>query len=117
MTSERGRRVLLLLTGTGAVLAMLDLTTVVNFAALGLIVIAASLTPPGPGGAVPAEGGWWSLLMLGAAICFIGVVVGLALDGVGGLVTVAGGVLVVVGAALGFPLGAGGRGDAGFGSA
>lgn len=96
---------MLLIAGAGAVLVMLDLSTLINLFALAAIVVAAALTPAARGdGAAPGEGAWWSMLMLGAVFCLIGVPVEIGLEGVGGMLTLAGGVLVVLGATLGFPV-------------
>ena len=93
-----------MIAGAGAVLVMLDLSTLVNLVALAGIIVAAALTPAARDGETPGEGAWWSMLMLGAVICLIGVPVEIGLEGVGGLLTLAGGVLVVLGATLGFPV-------------
>ena len=82
---------------------MLDLATLVNLIAVGAIIVAAALTPSDRGAAAE-EGAWWSMLMLGAVICLVGVPVEIGLEGIGGLLTLAGGVLVVLGVALGFPV-------------
>ena len=112
MTSERGRRALLTIAAAGAVLVMLDLATLVNFVAVAAIILCAAVTPPGGGGVEPIGRSWWSMLMLGAALCLIGVPIELALEGIGGLLTLIGGVLVVLAVALGFPLRPGGDGAA-----
>ena len=93
-----------MIAAAGAVVVMLDLATLVNFVTVGAIIVCAALTPPGRGGAEPVERAWWSMLMLGAALCLVGVPVELGLEGIGGLLTLVGGVLVVLGVALGFPL-------------
>lgn len=116
MTSERGRQALLLIAGAGAVVVMLDLSTLANPIGLAATIIAAALTPPRRG-AAGGESDWWSMLMLGAAICLVGVPVQLGLEGIGGLLSAVGGILVVVGAALGFPLDSSRGEDVGVGSA
>ena len=47
--------------------------------------------------------GWWMLLAAGTLIALVGVPVGLAVESLGGLLTVLGGVLVAIAVALGYP--------------
>jgi len=74
--------------------------TVVAIVGLGLIVLGTVLSAP----AAPARG-WWGLLAVGAALSIAGALVSLGMESIGGLLAVAGGVLVLVGASLGFPIG------------
>jgi hypothetical protein len=69
--------------------------------ALGVIVLGTLLAAPAGRG---QGGGWWTLLAIGAALSVAGALLALLSDTVGGLVTLLGGVAVVSGAAMGFPL-------------
>jgi hypothetical protein len=88
----------------GAALAIVQLLgTAGGLAGVGLMVFATILTAtsaPEPG----AEGiNWWALLAAGTALALVGVPLALALEAVGGLITAAGGGLVIVGVAFGWP--------------
>jgi hypothetical protein len=66
--------------------------------ALATILTTPAAPPPG------AEGvNWWTLLASGTALALVGVALGLALEGPGGLITAVGGGLVIVGVAFGMP--------------
>lgn len=99
----RVTQVALLLAAAAAILVMVDvLDTPVAIGALAVIVLGTLLAAPagrGPGG------GWWTLLAIGAVLSIAGAVLTLLSDTVGGLVALLGGVAVVSGAAMGFPLG------------
>ena len=73
----------------------------VQLVCLGVIVVATILTAPMRG---LEGGGWWSLLAVGALASVAGAALAELTETVGGLVAVLGGVLVVVGATIGFPL-------------
>lgn len=73
----------------------------VQLVCLGVIVVATILTAPMRG---LEGGGWWSLLAVGALASVAGAALAELTETVGGLVAVLGGALVVVGAAIGFPL-------------
>jgi hypothetical protein len=73
---------------------------VVKAACLAVIALATALTAPirrEPGG------GWWRLLAIGALAAIAGAGLAQLTETVGGLVAVIAGVLVVVGATIGFP--------------
>jgi len=92
----------LLLAAAGAIVILLALGTVAGLIGLAAILLGTLLTAPlgrGPGN------GWWTLLAVGAVLSVIGALVALASEGFGGLLALLGGVAVVAGAAIGFPLG------------
>ena len=91
----------LLVAGVGAVVILLGVFgTAVDVAALGAIVLGTILTAP----AGRSTGGdWWPLLAVGMILSVLGALLALATDSVGGLVALLGGILVVTGAAFGFP--------------
>ncbi len=92
----------LLLAAAGAVMVMLGLAgTAISLVALGAIFLGTLLAAPagrGPGG------GWWAVLAVGAALSGCGALLALASEGLGGLVGLLGGVAVLAGSAVGFPL-------------
>ena len=92
----------LILAGLAAVVIMVGLfDTAASLAALGAIVLATLLAAPagrGPGG------GWWTLMAAGTLLSGIGAIVAIFSEGAGGLIALLGGVAVVSGAAIGFPL-------------
>jgi hypothetical protein len=92
----------LLIASAGAIAILLGLFgTAVSVAGLAAIVLGTVLAAP----AVREEGGgWWRLLAAGAALSILGALLALVSETVGGLVAVLGGVAVVTGAAIGFPL-------------
>ena len=91
----------LLLAGAGAVAILLGvLGTGADVAGLAAIVVGTVLTAP----AGRREGnGWWSLLAAGSVLSVLGALLSLATDSVGGLVALIGGIVVITGAAFGFP--------------
>jgi hypothetical protein len=103
-TSERALRFGLALAGLGAVLVLVNLFGLPGrLAGLGAMVAGAVLAAPG------AEGGpmgrWWEALAAGALLTLAGIAVSFAVDSLGGLITVAGGILVAIAVALSFPAG------------
>ena len=99
--STRLIQLALLLAGAGAVVVLLGvLGTGADIAGLAAIVVGTVLTAP----AGRREGnGWWSLLASGMVLSVLGALLALATDSVGGLVALVGGIVVVTGAAFGFP--------------
>lgn len=93
----------LLLAAAGAIAILLALGTVPGLIGLAAIILGTLLAAPLGRG--PGEG-WWTLLAAGAALSVIGALVALLSEGFGGLLALLGGVAVVAGAAIGFPLGA-----------
>ena len=92
----------LILAAVAAVVIMVGLfDTAASLGALGAIVFATLLAAPagrGPGG------GWWTLLAIGTLLVGIGAIVAIFSEGAGGLIALLGGVAVVSGSAMGFPL-------------
>ena len=102
-TSERTPRLGLALAGFGAVLVLINLFGLPGrLAGLGAIVAGAVLSAP-----YAARGGgagrWWDLLVVGALLTLAGIGVSFAVGSLGGLLAVAGGILVAIAVALGFP--------------
>jgi hypothetical protein len=90
--------------GIGAALVLVGLLdTAGGVVGVGLMALATILTTP----AAPRPGSpginWWTLLAGGTALALIGVALGLALEGPGGLIAAIGGGLVIVGVAFGMP--------------
>ena len=95
---------LLAIGGIGAALALVQLLGVAGgLVGVGLMVVATILSAP----AAPepeAEGlNWWALLAGGTALALIGVPLGLALEGPGGVLTAIGGGMGIVGIVFGMP--------------
>ena len=99
--STRLNQSALLLAGAGAVAILLGvLGTGADVAGLAAIVVGTVLTAP----AGRREGnGWWSLLAAGSVLSVLGALLALATDSVGGLIALIGGIVVITGAAFGFP--------------
>lgn len=90
-----------LLAAVGAVLMLLGvLGTTANLIGLGLVAVMTILTAPIARG---GGNGWWTLMFAGVVLAGVGALLAIATDAVGGLVTLVGGVLVLVAAAFGFP--------------
>ncbi|MCB0876555.1 MAG: hypothetical protein R2718_01730 [Solirubrobacterales bacterium] len=99
--SARLLQAALLVAGAGAVVILLGVFgTGVEVAGLVAIVVGTILTAPAARG---AESGWWPLLAVGTILSVLGALLALATDSVGGLVALVGGIMVVTGAAFGFP--------------
>ena len=95
---------LLVIGGIGAALALVQLLGLAGgLVGVGLMIFCTILTAP----AAPepdAEGiNWWALIAGGTALVLVGVPLGLALEGVGGVLTALGGGMALVGVAFGFP--------------
>lgn len=92
----------LLLATAAAVVIMVGLfDTAASLIALGAIVLATLLAAPaarGPGG------GWWTVMAIGTLLSGIGALIAIFSEGAGGLVALLGGVAVISGSAIGFPL-------------
>jgi hypothetical protein len=98
----RVTQVALLIAAAAAILIMVDvLGTAAAVIALGAIVLGTLLAAPAGRG---EGGGWWTLLAIGAALSVAGGLLSILSDTVGGLVALLGGIAVVSGAAMGFPL-------------
>jgi hypothetical protein len=95
---------ILIIGGLGAALALVGLLGIAG-AVTGVVlmilctILSASAAPD------PDAGGlnWWALIAGGTLLAVIGVPLGLALEGPGGVLTAIGGGLTVVGVAFGYP--------------
>jgi hypothetical protein len=95
---------LLVVGGLGAALALIQLLGVAGgVVGVGLLVVCTVLTAPAAPD--PDAGGlnWWALIAGGTALALIGVPLGLALEGPGGVLTAVGGGMAMVGVAFGMP--------------
>jgi len=100
---RRATQIALLIAPAGAIVILLGLLGAwVEVAALIAIVLGTVLAAPAGRG---PDGGWWSLLAVGAVLSVAGAVLALASEGFGGLLALIGGVCVLVGSAMGFPAG------------
>lgn len=97
-------RAALLIAGIGAIVLLVDLFGTAG-AAVGAALMALGTLLSAPASPRPGEtaGNWWGLLAAGAALAVVGVPLELWLETPGGLLAGLGGVLVVVGVALGLP--------------
>ena len=92
----------LLLASAAAILIMVDvLGTGGAVVALTVIVVGTLLAAPAGRG---KGGGWWTLLAIGAVLSVAGALLTIVSETAGGLVALLGGVAVVSGSAMGFPL-------------
>lgn len=92
----------LLLAAAGAIVILVGvLGDTASLIGLAAILVGTVLSAPAGG---ERGGGWWTLLAIGAALSIAGALLSLASGSVGGLVALLGGILVVSGAAIGFPL-------------
>jgi hypothetical protein len=95
---------ILVIGGIGAALSLIQLLGiaggVVGVALLILCTIVTASAAPEPG-----QGGlnWWALIAGGTALAMVGVPLGLALEGPGGVLTAIGGGMAMVGVAFGYP--------------
>lgn len=93
----------LVLAAAGALVIMLGLLgTAASLAGVAAVVLGTILAAPAGRG---PSGGWWSLLATGAVLSIAGALLSLASEAAGGLLALLGGVAVVAGAAMGFPIG------------
>ena len=95
---------LLVIGGIGAALALIQLLGLAGgLVGLGLMAVCTILTAPAA--PEPESGGlnWWALIAGGALLAAIGVPLGLALEGPGGILTAVGGGMALVGVAFGYP--------------
>lgn len=79
-----------------------DLGLVVGLAG-SLAIVAGTLASVSDAARPAAIRGWWTMLAVGAALALTGVLLSLLLEGVGGAVRAAGGVLAVVAVAFALP--------------
>ena len=95
---------ILVIGGIGAALALIQLLgTAGAVVGVVLLILCTILTAP----AAPEPGAvglnWWALIAGGTLLAVIGVPLGLALEGPGGVLTAVGGGLAMVGVAFGYP--------------
>ena len=95
---------ILIIGGIGAALALIQLLGIAGgVVGVGLLIVCTIVTAP----AAPepdAEGlNWWALIAGGTLLAVIGVPLGLALEGPGGVLTAVGGGMALVGVAFGYP--------------
>lgn len=100
---RRGATALRVVLGLAIVGALIILLGLFGAAAgvIGLIMIVAATVLSAPAG---AREGWWATLAVGAALSVVAALVAVGAETLGGLLAVLAGVLVLVGAVLGFPL-------------
>ena len=102
-TSERTLRFGLGLAGIGAVLVLVNLLGLPGrLAGLGAMVAGVVVSAPyaSAGG---RAGRWWEVLAAGALLTLAGIAVSFAVESLGGLLAVCGGILVAIAVALSFP--------------
>jgi hypothetical protein len=100
--SQFALRLVLIVATVASVVVMTGLfSDEVRYGCLGLVAVAALATAPERR---RVGGGWWTLLVAGAALSVIGAGLAEISETAGGLVAVAGGALVVIGATVGFPV-------------
>lgn len=99
----RGRQTVLVVASLGAAVIMLGVGPV-WVSLIGLGIVLAATVAAAPAGRNQPGGGWWTMLAAGATLSLLGALIAIVLDGLGGLIAVAGAVLVIIGAAIGFPL-------------
>jgi hypothetical protein len=95
---------LLVIGGIGAALALIELLGVAGgLVGVGLLVVCTVLTAPAAPEAGSGGVNWWALIAGGTALALVGVPLSLLAEGVGGVLTAAGGGMAMVGVAFGFP--------------
>lgn len=102
-TSERTLQLGLALAAIGALLVLVNLLGVPGrIVGLGAMIAGAVVSAPSSERG-PKAGRWWTVLAVGTMLALAGVALSFAVESLGGLLTVAGGVLVAVAVALSFP--------------
>ena len=95
------------LLGIGAIGAALALVQLLGFAGgavgVALMVVATVLTAPAAPSPEAVGLNWWALIAGGTGLALVGVPLELVLEAPGGLLTAAGGGMVMVGVAFGMP--------------
>jgi hypothetical protein len=95
---------LLAIGGIGAALALIQLLGLAGgLVGVGLMIFCTILTAPAAPESDSGGINWWALIAGGTALVLVGVPLGLALEGVGGVLTAVGGGMALVGVAFGFP--------------
>ncbi len=95
---------ILVIGGIGAALALIQLLGTPG-AVSGVVLLILCTILTAPAAPEPGAGGlnWWALIAGGTLLAVIGVPLGLALEGPGGVLTAIGGGLAMVGVAFGYP--------------
>lgn len=95
---------ILVIGGIGAALALIQLLGTAG-AVVGVVLLILCTILTAPAAPEPGAGGlnWWALIAGGTLLAVIGVPLGLALEGPGGVLTAIGGGLAMVGVAFGYP--------------
>jgi hypothetical protein len=95
---------ILVIGGIGAALALIQLLGTAG-AVVGVVLLILCTILTAPAAPEPGSGGlnWWALIAGGTLLAVIGVPLGLALEGPGGVLTAIGGGLAMVGVAFGYP--------------
>jgi hypothetical protein len=100
--SVRALQLTLLAVAAAAIVIMAGLfATGIRFGCLAVVVGGTWLTAGERRG---RGGGWWILLVAGAVLSVAGLALSIPADTAGGIVAIAGAALVVIAAAIGFPL-------------
>ena len=95
---------ILVIGGIGAALALIHLLGVAGgIAGVALLILCTILTAPAAPESDAGGLNWWALIAGGTALALIGVPLGLALEGPGGVLTAIGGGMALVGVAFGYP--------------
>jgi hypothetical protein len=95
---------MLVIGGIGAALSLIQLLGLAG-GIVGVVLLGLCTVLTAPAAPEPDAGGlnWWALIAGGTALALIGVPLGLALEGPGGVLTAVGGGLAMVGVAFGYP--------------
>ena len=95
---------ILVIGGIGAALALVGLLGTAG-AVSGVILLVLCTILAAPAAPEPSAGGlnWWALIAGGTLLAVVGVPLGLALEGPGGVLAAVGGGLAMVGVAFGYP--------------
>jgi hypothetical protein len=95
---------MLVIGGIGAALSLIQLLGLAG-GIVGVVLLGLCTVLTAPAAPEPDAGGlnWWALIAGGTALALIGVPLGLALEGPGGVLTAVGGGLAMVGVAFGMP--------------
>jgi hypothetical protein len=98
------QQAILVIGGIGAALALIQLLGVAG-EIVGVVLMTLCTILTAPAAPEPEAGGlnWWALIAGGTALALIGVPLGLALEGPGGVLTAVGGGMALVGVAFGYP--------------
>ena len=95
---------ILVIGGIGAALELIQLLGTAG-AVVGVVLLILCTIVTAPAAPEPGAGGlnWWALIAGGTLLAMIGVPLGLALEGPGGVLTAVGGGLAMVGVGFGYP--------------